>query len=1140
MSQAPPIPYLTLNIPQALSLPEPQTPERRTYTSIIDLLDHRSRHGYRDSVAAGFAEPEQDDERQWTCSALTYRQLPPLARSLAKELLPEMEQAERRIPAVDPSLPPLSPTPVVAILCPSGLEFFVHALAIWYAGYALLPIAIGTTKEGVQNLMDKTGACVLLVHTSQKELAEKTVELYPRDKRPAVIDVRSRERVLSLLTIQEGEASQAGQSSRQLDANSVLIIFHSSGSTGLPKPIYHIHRFWAFSTTTASGTQEAAYTTTPLYHGGMSDFLRSLQAGSSIFFHPIIGSTLSVEAILAGHRACAAVAGSRAIKYFLSVPFILAMLSKEQTGIDYLASMNLVSTGGAPLPEPVGDLLVSKQVPLVSRLGSSECGFLMSSHRDFGNDQQWSWLRIEDPLTEQLLDFKEDSDNPGLAELIVTAKWPTKLLSNAARGAFSTEDLYSRHPDHPNWYRYATRVDDTLVLLNGKKFAAGLIESRLKQSDLLDDAIVFGSNRALVGALLLPTPQACSLDASAEERYQMVQRLQPHLDEINTTLPSHAKLSMELLCIPDAATAQAIPRSSKGTLQRGHAYRQLSSLFDQIYDRFEQGRLEGYPIKKSVQGEELISLLQKMIGRILNRKDQDAPFGKDLDFYKAGMDSIASVRIKAAIHQHVDLGHDPNGESRQLNGRAIYDHPTVEEMARYIESLRSGGTNGVNVASSTEAEMKEMATRYARSLPAYQPRSPSDDRARSRVVVLTGATGALGAHLLTTLLAQKEPRIDAVVCLVRASSNAKAQQRVRESLQARKLADQVMPLSTGRLSCFAADLSAGVDLGIDPSFEVATDSTTSNGSPAGFWQLLQSATDLSVLHAAWSVNFVLSLKSFEADNIKGLRNLLAFALEQGASSFLFCSSVATVLGGEAREVKKEVISQDPATAGTIGYSQSKWVAESLLSQAATDVASPSSDKGNMTISVARIGQLCSDTAHGVWNESEAWPLLIRTAKEVGRLPRIQQPIDWLPVDQAAEVLVELASIRKGLDTEDVNVYHVVLPVDQLGPQAIPGWDDLLTWLEQTDGTPDFQKVSHDQWLSALEQKGSSHVRGWTLVDGIWKNLKPVESREEEDGGTVIDTSRARGNSETLRDHVSPLNKDVLQRTVKVWKERGFL
>lgn len=47
---------------------------------------------------------------------------------------------------------------------------------------------------------------------------------------------------------------------------------------------------------------------------------------------------------------------------------------KDESGIEMLQRMEMVSTGGAPLPELVGRAMIDSKINLVSRFGSSELG----------------------------------------------------------------------------------------------------------------------------------------------------------------------------------------------------------------------------------------------------------------------------------------------------------------------------------------------------------------------------------------------------------------------------------------------------------------------------------------------------------------------------------------------------------------------------------------------------------------------------------------------------------------------------------------------------------------------------------------------------------------------------------------------
>lgn len=81
--------------------------------------------------------------------------------------------------------------------------------------------------------------------------------------------------------------------------------------------------------------------------------------------------------------------------------------------------MDIVGVGGAALPAEVGDRLVTRGINLISRFGSAECEFLLSSHRGF-IDKEWQYLR--NMADAGLLRF-EEQDN-GMYEFVVLPAWP--------------------------------------------------------------------------------------------------------------------------------------------------------------------------------------------------------------------------------------------------------------------------------------------------------------------------------------------------------------------------------------------------------------------------------------------------------------------------------------------------------------------------------------------------------------------------------------------------------------------------------------------------------------------------------------------------------------------------------------------
>jgi len=301
--------------------------------------------------------------------------------------------------------------------------------------------------------------------------------------------------------------------------------------------------------------------------------------------------------------------------------------------------------------------------------------------------------------------------------------------------------------------------------------------------------------------------------------------------------------------------------------------------------------------------------------------------------------------------------------------------------------------------------MQELLDRYGHFSPhrVSAPASP-------RVVALTGATGSLGAHLLTTLL--DDPKIDKVICLNRGDAPA---ERTARALRQRRLP----PPDPARVTALTADLSRP-DLGLAPD--------------------TLSGVDL-VIHNAWSVNFNMGVASFEP-HIRATRNLLDLAFRHDAR-FCFISSVSAAARAGPRIPEAHL--ENLSDAQEMGYARSKLVAERLCREARA---------AGLDARVLRVGQIIGDTRHGQWNPTEAIPLMLRSAVTLGALPTLDDTLNWLPVDTVARVIVELARA-----VGDQAVYHVV------NPHAFHWTRDLLPMLR--DAGLHFEPLSPREWLDRL-------------------------------------------------------------------------
>lgn len=229
--------------------------------------------------------------------------------------------------------------------------------------------------------------------------------------------------------------------------------------------------------------------------------------------------------------------------------------------------------------------------------------------------------------------------------------------------------------------------------------------------------------------------------------------------------------------------------------------------------------------------------------------------------------------------------------------------------------------------------------------------------------VLTGTTGSLGAHILSQVLPLEN--VKRVFCLVRASSKDEARSRVIAALKNRNLA-----LSTAELVkiCALPSDFSKQDLGVGTEL---------------FAEFLQSVT--TVIHSAWAVNFNMGVQSFEKQHIQGVHNFLRLCLSVSTAKparFFFCSSISAAAGTPLPATIRETHINNFAHAQNMGYARSKLVAEHIVRSAAEETS--------IHARVFRIGQIVGDSKEGIWNDTEAIPLMIRSALTLGALPAIDE------------------------------------------------------------------------------------------------------------------------------------------------------
>ncbi|KAK7745063.1 putative NRPS-like protein biosynthetic cluster [Cytospora paraplurivora] len=820
-----------------------------------------------------------------------------------------------------------------------------------------------------------------------------------------------------------------------------FVVMHTSGSTGLPKPI-----IWTQETCNRvlkSKSQEApdgtasvegtlvngkrVIVTLPPFHGAL---LAQLMCGAipfgNVVIAPVAAAIPTAQAVVDALKKSPADVG-------LLVPSVVAELGQS---ILYI---------GGDLPQDLGSSVASK-VYLRSLWGATETGIVpqllpsallpsSSSARDL-----WRYVKIH-PTVGAIFDQVTDD---GIYELVVRrdeALADTQPVFTVAgleqAEEYRTKDLFERHPSIDDLWCWRARADDIIVFLNGEKTNPISMEQHIvHQNPELNGALVIGAQRFQAALLIEPVSDS---PLTTAEQAALIERVWPSVEEANRSAPAHARVEKSFILVVPAD--RRLIRAPKGTFLRGPSISQYTAEIDKLYgnadvvaDDEDDGTGEAVLHTTGLDG--ITSLLRQQVRAVTgwsNLNENDSLFDQ-------GMDSLQGLQLTRALRRSF--------RRPDLALSTIYNNPTVSQLAAAIVEGKDSGVDERKV-------METLLSTYRGLIQHIPVRKDQEKRLRDASepvnVLLTGSTGTVGTYLLRALL--DRDGIGHVFCLSRREDGGRAAQT--KSFTAAGLATNELD-NEDRVTFIHSDFQKP-SLGLDgPTYE-----------------LLQSKIGL-VIHAAWPVNFNLTLAAFRPQ-LAGLVNFLALA-SLASAQFIFVSSVAAV-GGYRTGPPPEEILQDLDTSGPIGYGRAKLLGELLVDSAAQHLGN------TVPTTIIRVGQAAGPVRRGgLWNPNEWLPSLVLSSLHLGKVPDSLGPlfdnVDFVPIDLLADVLVDLSTATTGQAASGATVFNL------RNPRLTP-WRTLLPAVIDAAVAKHLEVVTPAAWLASL--LASSEEEGGDGKTGINKN-----------------------------------------------------
>jgi thioester reductase-like protein len=380
------------------------------------------------------------------------------------------------------------------------------------------------------------------------------------------------------------------------------------------------------------------------------------------------------------------------------------------------------------------------------------------------------------------------------------------------------------------------------------------------------------------------------------------------------------------------------------------------------------------------------------------------------NFFELGGHSLTTIRVMSQINETFQM---------KLPLRQLFTAPTIAELAYTIEFTSGADSSiGANEITSLNLQAEVVLDQTINPLNlVYQPVS------EPRAILLTGATGFVGAFLLAELLQQTQADI---YCLVRAADFTAGKQRLEETLKAYLVWQESF---NSRIIPVLGDLSQPL-LGL-------------SGEQ---FHLMALKID-SIYHNGALVNNIYPYALFKAANVRGTEEVLRLASQIKIKPVHFISTASVFVSDEYFKLEV-VLENDPLehSQGLVGgYTQSKWVAEKIVMMAR--------DRG-LPCSIYRLGRVTWHSQTGVWNPNDLFYRFIKSCIQLKSAPEMNSMEKITPVDYLAKALINLSQQPESLG----KAFHLI------SSHSAP-WSQFINCIRSL-GYP-LQQLSYEDWQAEL-------------------------------------------------------------------------
>ncbi|WP_428836488.1 type I polyketide synthase [Streptomyces cheonanensis] len=411
----------------------------------------------------------------------------------------------------------------------------------------------------------------------------------------------------------------------------------------------------------------------------------------------------------------------------------------------------------------------------------------------------------------------------------------------------------------------------------------------------------------------------------------------------------------------------------------------------------------------------VLDIVRAEAGAVLGHADP-ATLDTERRFSELGFDSLTGVEFRNRVGALTGL---------RLPTTLVFDHPTLSDLTAFLLDRLAGPARQEGTDPAVAVDFAAEVRLADDIRPAAEVVTVAGD---PEEILLTGATGFLGAFLLRDLMRTTRARVH---CLVRGADAEGARARLRENLEWYGIQDAI---EEDRLSIVVGDLA-------EPRL----------GLTAADFDALSRSVD-AVYHAGAAVNWVQPYATVRAANVGGTEELLRLAARHRTVPLHHVSTLGVYVGRDTGGAPLRTT--DPTGPGETlptGYTQSKWVSEQII-----DLAR---ERG-LPVSVYRIDLIAGDRETGACQARDFVWLSLKGMLQAGAVPSgVPVSFRLMPVDYTSAAILHLSRRAENSARTFHVCGHTGLPLEDMIAELRDAGHplaehDLDTWRALVAADPD--------------------------------------------------------------------------------------